>query len=73
MKNLVARKSGIDMRPEEFKYCQRAMLELEKPLTVMQRIKIQRTVAQIMERSAAKLEETFVADVEDRLYAVENG
>ena len=57
------------MKPEEFQYCQRAMSELEKPLSLVQRIKIQRTVAQIMERSAQRLEEIFVEDVESRLYS----
>jgi len=56
------------MTPTEFEYCQRAMKELEKPLTLMQRIKIQRTMAQILNRSAERMEESFVDSVEARLY-----
>ena len=56
------------MTPTEFEYCQRAMKELEKPLTLMQRIKVQRTMAQILNRSAERMEESFVDRVEARLY-----
>jgi hypothetical protein len=59
------------MTPTEFEYCQRAMSELEKPLTLMQRIKVQRTMAQILERSASRMEEAFADRVEDRLYSKE--
>jgi hypothetical protein len=44
------------------------MKELEKPLTLMQRIKVQRTMAQILNRSAERMEESFVDSVEARLY-----
>ncbi len=50
------------MTPTEFEYIQRAMRALEEPLELQERIKIQRTMAQILERSAEKLEETFVED-----------
>jgi uncharacterized membrane protein YfbV (UPF0208 family) len=56
------------MTPTEFEYCQRAMLELAKPLSLMQRIKVQRTMAQILNRSAERMEETFVDQVERKLY-----
>ena len=56
------------MTPTEFEYCQRALKELEKPLSLMNRIKIQRTMAQILNRSAERMEESFVDAVESRLY-----
>jgi uncharacterized membrane protein YfbV (UPF0208 family) len=56
------------MKPSEWEYIQRALQELAKPLTLVQRIKIQRTIAQILDRSADRLEESFVADVDQRLY-----
>ncbi len=56
------------MTPTEFEYCQRALKELEKPLSLMQRIKVQRTMAQILNRSAERMEETFVDAVERKLY-----
>lgn len=59
------------MTPTEFEYCQRAMLELEKPLSLMQRIKVQRTMSQILERSASRMEEAFTEQVEARLYSKE--
>ena len=59
------------MTPTEFEYCQQAMKELETPLSLMQRIKVQRTMAQILNRSAERLEEAFVTRVEDRLYSKE--
>ncbi len=48
------------MTPTEFQYIQRAMAELEKPLSLTERIKIQRTMSQILGRSADRLEESFV-------------
>jgi len=54
--------------PTEFEYIQRAIKELEKPLSLMNRIKIQRTMAQILNRSAERMEESFVDAVESRLY-----
>ncbi len=47
------------MTPHEFEYIQRAMAELEKPLELKDRIKIQRTMSQILDRSAERLEEVF--------------
>ena len=55
------------MTPTEFEYVQRAIKELEKPLSLMQRIKVQRTMAQILERSALRMEQAFVDRVESRL------
>lgn len=59
------------MTPTEFEYCQRAIKELEKPLSLMQRIKVQRTTAQILNRSAERMEEAFTEQVEARLYSKE--
>lgn len=56
------------MTPTEFEYIQKAITELEKPLSLMQRIKVQRTMAQILDRSASRMEESFVDRVESRLY-----
>lgn len=58
------------MTPSEFEYIQRAIKELEKPLSLMQRIKVQRTMAQILERSAARMEEAFVDQVDKKLAEV---
>jgi cell shape-determining protein MreC len=56
------------MTPTEVQYCQRALKELEKSLTVSQRIKIQKTMAQILSRSADRLEQHCVSSVEQKLY-----
>ena len=56
------------MTPAEFQYIQRAVQELEKPLSIGDRIKIERTMAQILTRSADKLEQNLVDKIEDRLY-----
>ena len=48
------------MTPTEFQYVKRAIRELEKPMPVEDRIKVQKVVAQILERSAEKLEEQLV-------------
>jgi hypothetical protein len=45
------------MTPTEFEYIQRAVTALEGPLGAPERIKVQRTMAQILERSAQKQEE----------------
>jgi hypothetical protein len=45
------------MTPQEFQYIQRAMTALEGPMGASERIKVQRTMAQILERSAQKQEE----------------
>lgn len=47
------------MTPTEFEYIQRAMKALEEPLELVQRIKIERTMGQILTRSADKMEEEF--------------
>ncbi len=55
------------MTPQEFEYIQRAMKALEEPRTLVERIKIERTIGQIFTRSADKLEEEFVEKVNDRM------
>lgn len=55
------------MTPDEFRYIQAAVKALEEPLSVMDRIKIERTMGQILTRSAAKLEQTFVDSVDSKL------
>ncbi len=56
------------MTPTEFEYIQRALKELEKPLSLVQRIKIQRTMSQILTQSANRMEEAFVARVDQKLF-----
>lgn len=56
------------MTPTEFEYIQRALKELEKPLSLVQRIKIQRTMSQILAQSADRMEESFVEQVDQRLF-----
>lgn len=59
------------MTPEEFEYIKRAVKALEDPLSLMERIKVERTMSQILARSAEKLEEQFVDSVDavlDRQY-----
>jgi hypothetical protein len=48
------------MTPQEFEYIKRAVEKLEKPMVIEDRIKIQKTMAQILERSAEKLERDLV-------------
>jgi hypothetical protein len=48
------------MTLQEFEYIKRAMKTLEGPVSLMERIKIQRTMSQILGRSADKMEEAFV-------------
>lgn len=55
------------MTPEEFEYIQRAVKALEEPMSLMQRIKVQRTMAQILDRSANKMGDRFVEEVDYRL------
>lgn len=55
------------MTPEEFNYIRRAVVALEEPMSLMERIKVQRTMSQILGRSADKLEEQFVARVDQNL------
>lgn len=56
------------MTPSEFEYIQRAVQELEKPMSLASRIKVERTMSQILGRSADKLEQILVDNIEDRLY-----
>jgi hypothetical protein len=48
------------MTPTEFQYIKRAIQQLETTLVIEDRIKIQRAVSQILERSATKLEQQLV-------------
>ena len=48
------------MTLDEFNYIKRAVQELEKPMPIEDRIKVEKTMAQILSRSAEKLEETLV-------------
>jgi hypothetical protein len=48
------------MTPTEFQYIKRAIQELEKHMPIEDRIKVQRAVSQILERSATKLEHQLV-------------
>lgn len=45
------------MTPTEFQYIQRAVQQLEQPLEIKDRIKIQKTMSQILARSAHELEQ----------------
>lgn len=56
------------MTPLEFDYIKRAIKELEEPLSLATRIKITKTMSQILARDAANLEKVLVDKVEDRLY-----
>jgi hypothetical protein len=55
------------MTPTEFEYIQRALKELEKPLSLMERIKVQRTMSQILGRSADRMEQSFADRVDQNL------
>ena len=48
------------MTPSEFEYIKRAVEQLEGTLELKDRIKIERTMSQILARSADKLEEVLV-------------
>jgi len=56
------------MTPTEFQYIQRAVKALETPMSLPERIKVERTMAQILSRSADTLEQNLVDNIEDRLY-----
>ena len=56
------------MTPQEFEYIQRAVKALEDPMSLIARIKIERTMAQICGKSATELEKNLVDTIEDRLY-----
>jgi hypothetical protein len=45
------------MTPQEFQYIKRAMEALEGPLSAPERIKVQKTMAQILDRSAQRQEQ----------------
>ena len=55
------------MSPDEFQYIQRAVKALEGPVTLMERIKIERTMGQILVRSADRLEQQFVDKVDHKM------
>ncbi len=48
------------MTPTEFEYIKRAVQQLEGTLELKDRIKIERTMSQILARSSEKLEEKLV-------------
>ena len=48
------------MTPTEFEYIQRAVKQLEGTLELKDRIKIEKTMSQILARSADKLEKELV-------------
>jgi hypothetical protein len=48
------------MTSTEFEYVKRAIQQLEKPLAIEDRIKIERTIGQIFARSADKMEQDLV-------------
>ena len=50
------------MTPTEFQYIQRAVQQLEQPLDTKDRIKIQKTMSQILARSAEELEQQLLVD-----------
>ena len=56
------------MTPQEFEYIQRAVKALEDPMSLTERIKIERTMAQICGKSATELEKNLVDTIEDQLY-----
>lgn len=55
------------MTPQEFEYIQRAVKTLESPVSLMERIKIERTMGQILSRSADRLEQQFADQVDAKL------
>lgn len=56
------------MTPAEFEYIKRAVVQLEGTMPIETRIKIERTMGQILSRSADTLEEVLVDNYENRLY-----
>ena len=48
------------MTSSEFEYIQRAVKQLEEPLELKDRIKIEKTMSQILARSADELEKKLV-------------
>jgi hypothetical protein len=56
------------MTPQEFEYIRRAMEAIESPdCTTIAKIKIQRTMSQILGRSADRMEEAVVDRVDQNL------
>ena len=56
------------MTPQEFEYIRRAMEAIESPdCTPIAKIKIQRTMSQILGRSADKMEQAVVDRVDQNL------
>ena len=56
------------MTPQEFEYIQRAAKALEEPMSLPARVKVERTMAQILTRSADNLEQVLVDKTEELLY-----
>ena len=48
------------MTPAEFEYIQRAVKALEQPLELKDRIKVERTMSEILSKSADNLEKELV-------------
>ena len=57
------------MTPTEFQYIQRAVQQLEQPLELRDRIKIERTMSQILARSA-DANEKLVDKTEEECYTI---
>jgi hypothetical protein len=56
------------MTPQEFEYIKRAMEAIESPdCSTMSKVKIQRTMSQILSRSADLMERAFVDRVNQNL------
>jgi len=56
------------MSPQEFQYIKRAMEAIESPdCSTMSKVKIQRTMSQILSRSADLMERAFVDRVNQNL------
>ena len=53
------------MTPTEFEYIKRAIEQLEGPMELKDRIKVERIMGQILTRSADKLEEILVDTLVD--------
>jgi hypothetical protein len=60
------------MTPAEFEYIKRAIEQLERPLPLGDRIKIERTVSQIFARSADKLEQDSIDNLDEVPYNSNN-
>lgn len=56
------------MTQDELNYIKRALVALEGPMSLPQRIKVERTMGQILLKSAEKLEEILVDNVDELLY-----